>query len=489
MLQLFITSSSLLRRPVQIDDCPVALPSEAIECARDSGVTEGVPFFLDDEGQYHASLNAFLRSCPTMGVRSTNSLKAYALDISIWERFLTERRGGKSLWRADRDDLAAFHAARRRSAARFRVSASTWNRSVASLQKLYDWAIEEGLADRSPFGRNVTFRPVHGTARWAPVRSVQAREPAARRGNLRYLDLERYIQFRDIGLRGSDADGGEAAGRGRHGERNALFAEILVTTGLRLQEAASLLVVEIPRLNRKGNDPKQRSMSLRIGAGTAKGNKSRDIRLSHRLIRRLWEYIDLEREHAAHRKPSIRAQDLDGAQVLLEHDRGRIRVGGSNAASTWISLDRLSSAERQRLVLNDRDWSPASLWLNERGEPMTSAAWEAVFRRAGARCRALGIELDVSPHTLRHAFATNMLAMLIREQIGQFVRREPGEASGATAYRRMIGDPLQKLQRLLGHASITSTHVYLDTLEESRALVEAAMDNWSSMIANGSAPA
>jgi hypothetical protein len=78
--------------------------------------------------------------------------------------------------------------------------------------------------------------------------------------------------------------------------------------------------------------------------------------------------------------------------------------------------------------------------------------------------------------------------MLIREQIGQVVHRQPGEASGAAAYRRMIGDPLQKLQYLLGHASIVSTYIYLDTLDESRALIEAATDHWASMIADGLSP-
>jgi hypothetical protein len=44
------------------------------------------------------------------------------------------------------------------------------------------------------------------------------------------------------------------------------------------------------------------------------------------------------------------------------------------------------------------------------------------------------------------------------------------------------------LQYLLGHASITSTHIYLDTLDESRALIEAATDQWASMMADGTAP-
>ena len=47
------------------------------------------------------------------------------------------------------------------------------------------------------------------------------------------------------------------------------------------------------------------------------------------------------------------------------------------------------------------------------------------------------------------------------------------------AYRRLIGDPLLKLQRLMGHSSIESTYIYLQHLEESRELVEAAVERWS----------
>jgi integrase len=121
------------------------------------------------------------------------------------------------------------------------------------------------------------------------------------------------------------------------------------------------------------------------------------------------------------------------------------------------------------------------LWLNEAGRPMTSPAWAAVFRRASMRCRALGIDLDVTPHALRHTFV-HMLSMLIREQIGAVLADGPPDEPGSAAYRRMIGDPLQKLQRLLGHASIASTYIYLDSLEESRALVEAAAERWGAAV-------
>ena len=69
-----------------------------------------------------------------------------------------------------------------------------------------------------------------------------------------------------------------------------------------------------------------------------------------------------------------------------------------------------------------------------------------------------------------------MLSMLIREQIGAVF--DPQDRHGA-AYRRILGDPLQKLQHLLGHASVTSTYIYLDSLAEAQELVEAAADRWA----------
>jgi integrase len=54
---------------------------------------------------------------------------------------------------------------------------------------------------------------------------------------------------------------------------------------------------------------------------------------------------------------------------------------------------------------------PLALWLTEGGLPMPMAAWEAVFRRASARCRSFGIDIDVTPHMLRHTFAVHLLTL------------------------------------------------------------------------------
>jgi integrase len=49
--------------------------------------------------------------------------------------------------------------------------------------------------------------------------------------------------FRDVGLCGQLPEGLEDPNwRGRNGARNALFADLLITTGLRLQEASGLML-------------------------------------------------------------------------------------------------------------------------------------------------------------------------------------------------------------------------------------------------------
>jgi site-specific recombinase XerD len=250
-----------------------------------------------------------------------------------------------------------------------------------------------------------------------------------------------------------------------------LFAELLVTTGLRLEEAASLLATEMPTLDRVL--AKQRSLSFRLPAAIAKGGRAREIRLPVRLLRRLADYIAIERANALGKRRSV----LRGPIIGVDATRATIGIVGKEGEAHDVRLDLLGPTERKRLITPAGE--PMALWLNEVGRPMTAEAWAAVFRRASERCCNLGIDLNVTPHALRHTFAVYMLSMLIREQIGAVLADGPPGEPGSAAYRRMVGDPLQKLQRLLGHASITSTYIYLDSLEESRALVEAAAERWS----------
>jgi site-specific recombinase XerD len=478
--QLHFTDTSVSVRLVQQGDTEAGPSRDTFDDAACPELVEGIPFILGDDGTYDLDLNRFFRECPSMGMRSLNSIRAYAHDILTWVRFLKERRGGKNLWRADRQDIIAFHRTRRLAAGPGQITASSWNRSITALEKFYGWAWDEGLVAATPLSRGAMVAPSRSTPRQTQRRSRTFREPAARRHDMRFIGMDRFILFRDVGLRAHHTQGqADPAWRGHNGERNVLFAEFLVATGLRLEEASSLLPADLPR----HDDPllgETRSCPVTLPAAICKGGKDREIRVPRRLLRRIDDYIEIERANAAARWQSRRGWEQVRSPVRVLEWQGRsalIDNGGTRPSRR--RLDVMRPGERARLVTLAADGTPAeaaALWLADSGRPMRPAAWEAAFLRAGARCRSHGFDLHVTPHMLRHTFAVHMLSLLIQAQIGTVMAKP--DHHGAV-YRRVIGDPLQKLQRLLGHSSITSTYIYLDSLEESRALVDAAASRWA----------
>jgi integrase/recombinase XerD len=89
--------------------------------------------------------------------------------------------------------------------------------------------------------------------------------------------------------------------------------------------------------------------------------------------------------------------------------------------------------------------SDQAVFLNQRGERLTRQGFWLILRQISNQA---GIQRRISPHTLRHSFATHLLRG---------------------------GAPLRHVQELLGHASITTTQVYTHlTSEHVRAEYEKA---------------
>jgi integrase/recombinase XerD len=132
----------------------------------------------------------------------------------------------------------------------------------------------------------------------------------------------------------------------------------------------------------------------------------------------------------------LRLSELRGLRLEQLHlDAGFINVVGKGnkervvpvGSKAVAALERFLAAGRPRLVTPR---SPASVFLTRRGTPFAPVT---LWLRIKQRVRRAGIARNVTPHMLRHSFATHLLEH---------------------------GADLRVIQELLGHASISTTEVY-----------------------------
>ena len=129
---------------------------------------------------------------------------------------------------------------------------------------------------------------------------------------------------------------------------------------------------------------------------------------------------------------------------------GYVRVTGKGGKTRVVPLHAQALARIQRYLAEDRpallrDPAERALFLSNRGRPMTRQAfWKTLrghARRAGVRLPAG----EISPHKLRHSFATHLVER---------------------------GADLRAVQAMLGHADISTTQVY--TQVSKARLIEVA---------------
>jgi len=145
----------------------------------------------------------------------------------------------------------------------------------------------------------------------------------------------------------------------------------------------------------------------------------------------------------------LRVSELTGLKVQqVSLDMGVVRVLGKGAKErlTPLGEEALDWIRRYQelarpLILGAR--RSDALFVTGRGAPMTRQAFWGLVKRYAARA---GIRSAISPHTLRHAFATHLINH---------------------------GADLRVVQMLLGHADISTTQIYTHVARERLKQVHA----------------
>jgi integrase/recombinase XerD len=134
--------------------------------------------------------------------------------------------------------------------------------------------------------------------------------------------------------------------------------------------------------------------------------------------------------------------DITHGQVILRGKGGKQRIVplgsfAADAVSAYLVQVRPDLATKGR--------GTPRLFLNLRGGPLSRQSAWTVLRAAAERA---GLTVEISPHTLRHSYATHLMER---------------------------GADVRVVQELLGHASVTTTQIYtLVTVDQLREVYAAA---------------
>ena len=110
-------------------------------------------------------------------------------------------------------------------------------------------------------------------------------------------------------------------------------------------------------------------------------------------------------------------------KVMGKGRKERMIPFGDNALS-WL-MDYIEFRRKNNLSLNSKDF-----FISQQGKKITR---QAFWHRIKTYLQAVGLSMDISPHTLRHAFATHLLNN---------------------------GADLRSVQMLLGHSDLSTTQIY-----------------------------
>lgn len=463
-----------LSAPVAPEPFVAALPSDHAGWVDAAGVAEGTPFLVSPAFEYDVDLNGFFWSARMAGAASATRT-GYAEDLAKFLTFLDACRGGRSWRDATEDDHVAYLVWRRRDAAGPRVSGATWDREVAAVNAFYRWAAARGLVAVHPVPQRARrSSPVDAGGR---THAGEETAPAtyshdAASEQVRWLPPVSYRRWRDVGLRGLDADGLPAAGfRGRWASRNGCFADLMVRTGMRLTEQASVSVFEVPTRRAEGGYQR-----FWLPIAVAKGGSARWVYVPESLVAELGAYARIDRAQVVERaRAAGRYARIAGPLVVTDPARPVVTVPGTGRA---VPVAQLRPEERRRVLVETAGGlEPAAFWLSEHGMPMAVSSWKGVFAEANGRCRRHGVDVAGHAHMLRHTFAVVTLEQLQRGHLSALAELNTEQRGH---YTRVFGDPLDWVRRRLGHRSATTTMIYLHALSELEMRTRMALvpDEW-----------
>ncbi|MEM4245370.1 MAG: tyrosine-type recombinase/integrase [Candidatus Nanoarchaeia archaeon] len=136
---------------------------------------------------------------------------------------------------------------------------------------------------------------------------------------------------------------------------------------------------------------------------------------------------------------SLKVNDLDFDNHIIRVKSGK----GSKDRITILSTNLIPELKRYILTLNNDE---VYLFPNSKGSNLSVRNIQKLIQKAATRA---GIKKKVSPHVLRHSFATHLLE---------------------------AGTDIRLIQELLGHSQLSTTQIYTHVSNEQLSRIKSPLD-------------
>lgn len=318
-------------------------------------------------------INEFLKHLTASRMLAQNTLDSYKRDLLHFCAYL-DRYGIDSFRNTTRMQIAAYVQELNRN----NSAISTVHRRMVSIRALYRYLTDKQLIERDP------------------TRHVEL--PKSTRSQPQALTIDQVNRLLDAPERHSKA-----------GERDRAMLELLYATGIRVSELISLDIEHIDA-----------DMGFLRCSGTGAARKERIIPINVYCSKLLKKYIlDIRPEFI---KSDKNMSDSEPGKHISDPrpDKHYSEPGSDelNCESGEVKPTRIG-----------RESGP--LFLGHLGTRLTRQGFWKIIKRYA---RQIGIEQEISPHTLRHSFAYHLLEN---------------------------GADLRSVQEILGHSDLASTQIYM----------------------------
>ena len=189
---------------------------------------------------------------------------------------------------------------------------------------------------------------------------------------------------------------------------------------------------------------KERLISFQIDAlEKPKGAKKLPVCISIEEVEALLEQPDLTKPEGQRDRAMLEVMYSSGLRISellnlrmnqINFDRGMVKIVGKGNKERIVPIGDYALEYLNKYINDGRRKNPKRnsdyLFLNRYGEPVSRVYF---FLQVKKYAQQAGIKVEISPHTLRHCFATHMLEN---------------------------GAELRAVQEMLGHANIATTQIY-----------------------------